>query len=203
MGTKARAKRTCKLNGAMVHVLNALKAQIISGELSPGEQLRQEEMAEKLQVSRVPLREAMNVLADQGLLFYRPNQGYFVTKRAPAEHAQIRRVLHLLEHELALSLAWPNDRVLAALNDLNFQIKTCVARADVPGLIKLNQEFHFLVFSLSPNGHDIRRGPPPLVDDRAVAAQQVRPTRRTRTYGSGARSHDLSPGQRGPSSVYG
>lgn len=144
----------------MVHVLNALKAQIISGELSPGEQVRQEEMAEKLQVSRVPLREAMNVLADQGLLFHRPNQGYFVTKHAPAEHAQIRRMLYLLEHELALSRAWPNDRVLAALNDLNFQIKTCVARADVPGLIKLNREFHFLVLSLSPNGlifEEVRR----------------------------------------------
>src|SRR5437660_1315975 len=70
---------------AMKAALQVLKTMIVNGELSPGEQIRQEEMAEQLSVSRVPLREALNVLADQGLLFHRLHQGYFVTKRAPGE----------------------------------------------------------------------------------------------------------------------
>ena len=43
---------------------------VVNGELSPGEQIRQEEMTEQLEVSRVPFHEALNVLADQGLLFH-------------------------------------------------------------------------------------------------------------------------------------
>ena len=58
---------------AMENALQRLRAKVISGELSPGEQIRRQEMAELLGVSRVPLREALNVLADQGLLLHRPN----------------------------------------------------------------------------------------------------------------------------------
>ena len=108
-----------KIAGAMERVLQELKALIVSGGLSPGEQIRQQEMAEQLKVSRVPLREAMNVLADQGLLFHRPNQGYFVTKRAPGEHAQIRRMLHMLENELMMTIRWPDDSMLQTLRTLN------------------------------------------------------------------------------------
>jgi len=57
-------------------------------------------MAEELRVSREPLCEALNALADQGLLTDRPNSGYFVAKRAPNELAQILHILQFLENEL-------------------------------------------------------------------------------------------------------
>lgn len=135
----------------MERTLSRLKAMIVSGELSPGEQIRQEEMAEQLQISRVPLREAMNVLADQGLLFHRPHQGYFVTKRAPGELAQIRRMLHLLENELMRTIRWPERAVIDGLRALNLQMGECSRQQDVRGLTEINREFHFRIFSLSPN----------------------------------------------------
>lgn len=140
-----------KARGAMVRTLQQLKAMIVNGDLSPGEQIRQEEMAEQLQVSRVPLREAMNVLADQGLLVHRRNQGYFVTKRAPDEHAQIRRMLHLLENELMTTIRWPDDDDLALLRQLNESMRDRARAGDVKTLIELNRQFHFRMFSLSPN----------------------------------------------------
>lgn len=151
---------TDKARGAMAHALNQLKAMIVNGELSPGEQIRQEEMAEQLALSRVPLREAMNVLADQGLLLHRPHQGYFVTKRAPGEHAQIRRMLHLLENELMGTIRWPDADTLQALRGLNAEMRERVRQVDIRGLIEVNRQFHFRVFSLSPNNlilEEVRR----------------------------------------------
>jgi DNA-binding GntR family transcriptional regulator len=147
-------------SGAMTRALQGLKQLIINGELMPGEQVRQEEMAEQLRVSRVPLREAMNVLADQGLLFHRPHQGYFVTKRAPNEHAQIRRMLHLLENELMMTVRWPDAERLQELRQLNAQMREAVGQGDVRTLIDVNRRFHFRIFSLSPNGlilEEVRR----------------------------------------------
>ena len=153
-------KKTGKSDGAMTRALQGLKALIISGDLSPGEQIRQEEMAEQLEVSRVPLREAMNVLADQGLLFHRPHQGYFVTKRVAADHAQIRRMLHLLENELMLTIRWPEVQTLAELRSFNDEMRECVKQPDISRLIQVNREFHFRIFSLSPNNlilEEVRR----------------------------------------------
>lgn len=135
----------------MARTLEALKSMIGSGQLSPGEQIRQEEMAEQLQVSRVPLREAMNVLADQGILQHRPNQGYFVTKRSPAERAQINRMLHLLENELLTSIEWPDEATLRQLRELNATMREHAAPAETWALIQLNRQFHFTIYSLSPH----------------------------------------------------
>jgi len=143
--------RSRKAQGAMGRALSQIKDMILNGELNPGEQIRQEEMALKLAVSRVPLREALNVLADQGLLYHRPHQGYFVTKRDPGQYAQIRRMLHLLENELMATIAWPGTEELNRLRHLNAQMQHCVDAADVQQLIELNQQFHFAIFSLSPN----------------------------------------------------
>lgn len=157
---RKKVKKTAKADGAMTRALQGLKALIISGDLSPGEQIRQEEMAEQLEVSRVPLREAMNVLADQGLLFHRPHQGYFVTKRVAADHAQIRRMLHLLENDLMLTIRWPEAQTLAELFSFNEEMRECVKQPDISRLIQVNREFHFRIFSLSPNSlilEEVRR----------------------------------------------
>ena len=135
----------------MERALQHLRAKVISGELMPGEQIRQQEMALTLGVSRVPLREALNVLADQGLLVHRPNSGYFVTKRAPNEHLQIRRILQLLENELLMSLEWPDDATLHALTALNAQMRDVATSEDWTPLVRLNREFHLAIFSLSPS----------------------------------------------------
>src|SRR3954468_6325941 len=145
------ADKETKGANAMHGVLQAIKKMIVNGELSPGEQIRQEEMAEQLSVSRVPLREALNVLADQGLLFHRLHQGYFVTKRAPGEYAQILRMLHLLENELMVTIRWPDEADIDALRQLNEHMRAAVKATDVRQLIQLNRQFHFRIFSLSPN----------------------------------------------------
>ncbi|QBR04105.1 GntR family transcriptional regulator [Paraburkholderia pallida] len=135
---------------AMERALQHLRGKVMSGALMPGEQIRQQEMAEELGVSRVPLREALNLLADQGLLVHRPNSGYFVAKRAPDELAQIMRILQLLENELLASVQWPDDTHIAQLQALNDQMRAIAASADWTPLVRLNREFHMSIYALSP-----------------------------------------------------
>jgi DNA-binding GntR family transcriptional regulator len=146
--TGTEAPQTAK---SMERALQQLRARVVSGALSPGEQIRQQEMAEELGVSRVPLREALNVLADQGLLIHRPNSGYFVAKRAPNELAQIRRILQLLENELLVSIEWPDARCMEELRSLNEQMRECVNAADWTPLVRLNREFHLKIYDHSPS----------------------------------------------------
>jgi DNA-binding GntR family transcriptional regulator len=149
-----------KYGGATTRALEGLRGMIVSGELSPGEQVRQEEMAEQLNMSRIPVREALNVLANQGVLDHRPNQGYFVVKRTKAERQQISLMLHLLENELVTSVQWPDEAALAQLAALNLQMRDSVARQDTWALVQLNRQFHFEMFSLSPHRlilHEVER----------------------------------------------
>lgn len=146
--TPVRAKE----DGAMDVALSRLHEMIVCGVLMPGEQIRQQEVAEQMGVSRVPLREALNVLAHQGLLLHRPYQGYFVAKRMPIELAQIRRMLQLLEGELMRSLRWPDEAALAELEALNADMTAHAAKEDWTPLLALNRLFHFKIFELSPYG---------------------------------------------------
>lgn len=139
--------------GVMQGALERLRAMILLGELSPGVQIRQEEMAAQLGISRVPLREALNVLSDNGLLVHRRNQGYFVAKRLPAEVAQIRRMLYLLENELLHSLRAADSQVLKQLGLLNEQIAEGVRCRDLVRISTLNWAFHKTLYGLSP--HDL------------------------------------------------
>ncbi len=137
-------------SGAMFQALESVRDMVITGALGPGEQIRQEEMAEQLELSRVPLREALNVLADQGLLLHRRNQGYFVAKREPDELRQITRMLALLEAELVASLEWPTAAQLGALHARNAVMRKLAAGAEWRPLVIENRAFHFAMFELSP-----------------------------------------------------
>jgi DNA-binding GntR family transcriptional regulator len=144
------AKETAREDGALDISLSRLREMIVMGELLPGEQIRQQEIAAQLGVSRVPLREALNVMASQGLLVHRPHQGYFVSKRLPLELAQLRRMLQLMEGELLASMKFPDAEQLAELEGLNAQMLDHASREDWTGLLALNRRFHFRIFELSP-----------------------------------------------------
>jgi DNA-binding GntR family transcriptional regulator len=138
------------MGGSVERALQRLLMMIMCGELSPGEQIRQQEMAGQFGLSRVPLREALNVLAKQGLLVHRPNKGYFVAKRGPGDLAQIRRMLHLLENEVMRTLQWPAEGELAQLRAINDCIRSNVEQEHWAELLHLNREFHNLILALSP-----------------------------------------------------
>lgn len=78
-------------------VYENLRNDILMGKLSPGQILRQEEIAHQFGISRVPLREAMARLESEGLLELRPRRGYTVTALDPSEVVEIFELRAVVE----------------------------------------------------------------------------------------------------------
>jgi DNA-binding GntR family transcriptional regulator len=129
--------------------IQAIKQRILRGELLPGEQLRQEKLAAELGLSRVPLREALLVLANQGLLDHGGQQGFVVARRSRAELAQIHFLLDVLETELLRTLRWPDAETLAYLRSLNARMRALVEAPEWVEIVELNHEFHRVLWDLS------------------------------------------------------
>jgi DNA-binding GntR family transcriptional regulator len=88
-------------------VYDNVLALVISGDLAPGELLREEEIAAWLDVSRTPVRDAITRLREQGLVVYRPNRG---TRVADIDLDHARMIFQTLAalHGMAARLALPN-----------------------------------------------------------------------------------------------
>jgi DNA-binding GntR family transcriptional regulator len=116
----------------------------------PGQQIRQDEMAAAVGMSRVPLREALRVLAGEGLLVHRPHQGYFVAKLSAGQFQQIVFLLDYIETELIRTVRWPTEEELRRLRDLNAGVLQAAEASDLATVTDLNRRLHFSVFRLSP-----------------------------------------------------
>ena len=85
-------------------VLNTLRQAILIGELKPGERLMEIHWANRLGVSRTPIREAINKLAQEGLVTITPRRGAEVaqiTEKSMKDVLEVRRALDALCVELA------------------------------------------------------------------------------------------------------
>ena len=100
-------------------VVDQLLALINSGELSPGERVDQRSVAERLQVSRTPLREALKALEADGILAHEKNRGYTVTKLNASDLLQYLLLRQFIEKELTDSIAWPDPAELAELHRIH------------------------------------------------------------------------------------
>ncbi|MFI9388047.1 GntR family transcriptional regulator [Kutzneria sp. NPDC052558] len=138
-----------KAGAAVDRVVGEVLALIGAGELSPGEQVRQEELARILGTSRVPVREALHALAEQGVIAHQKHRGFFVAKRSAEELAQLAVLLELLETEIIRDIAWPDAAALARVRGLNERLLELVDDLDPAETVAVNREFHFAIFRLS------------------------------------------------------
>lgn len=94
-----------KMNAEIPSVLDVtyerLRETILSGVLRPGDHLRQELLAQHLGASRGPTREALNRLAAEGLVAFRPRRGYSVTVLNEQDLDEIYELRHILEGQAA------------------------------------------------------------------------------------------------------
>ncbi len=158
-----------------------IEGMIITGDLLPGQPVRQELMAERLGVSRLPIREALRQLASQGLVEHRRNVGYTVVRLEQSEFDQIYLMRNALEREVLASL--PPLRRRCARRDprLGDRVAEAAGRADLLEMRLANQDFHFAMFDRSPLGlvvTEIRRL-------WRLAMPYTLPTSSTRTSGGG------------------
>jgi DNA-binding GntR family transcriptional regulator len=101
------------------HVVKILSAAILSGKYRPGDRLNESQIARELNISRIPVREALSQLQEQGLVQNRERRGMFVTNIGPEEVLQISSLRIILETEaMRLAQARMTPEVLAGLEKL-------------------------------------------------------------------------------------
>lgn len=122
---------------------------ILAGELLPGQKVNQIELAEKLKVSRIPLREALSTLQAEGILTHRRNSGYQVSRFSAEDLVEIYLMRRLLEAEL-LRTAELGPAQAARLDEINAELRGVDPAVNPDRHQTLNHEFHYLLFDSSP-----------------------------------------------------
>lgn len=125
-------------------VLEELRKAIVARELSPNQPIRQDAIAHKLGVSRVPLREALKTLQAEGQVVYEPHRGYSVAELSLNDLLEVYRLRELLESEAA-SAAAPRftDADLARIRREQQEVDRAAEEGDLVAMIEANRRFHF------------------------------------------------------------
>lgn len=132
------------------HVVKILSAGILSGKYRPGDRLNESQIARELNISRIPVREALSQLQEQGLVQNRERRGMFVTNIGPEEVLQISSLRIVLETE-ALRLAQKNmtPEILVALEKLVERMETW--NGTLLEAAALDLEFHRMLWKAAGN----------------------------------------------------
>ena len=143
-----------RLNHATLseQVYQYLRQQILDDVYPPLAALPETALAAELEVSRVPVREALRRLAAEGLVTLRPRQGAFVSSFSPRQFLDAYRVREALE-ELAITLAMPSLTAadVAELDRLQDEMRRHAAAGDRDAFFSANREFHGLFVERSRN----------------------------------------------------
>jgi DNA-binding GntR family transcriptional regulator len=138
-------------------VLERLRALILTGEYGPEERLIEEQLAERLGVSRTPVRQALTMLEAEGLVEIAPNRGATVCSFSTEDVWDIYDLRAVLEGHAARRAAGRIERVeLERLRELVGEMEGLAGRfedheEEIRTLVKLNQEFHWTIVEASRN----------------------------------------------------
>jgi DNA-binding GntR family transcriptional regulator len=133
----------------VAYAAEAIRQLIAAGVVSPGQQLRQEQLANELGVSRAPIREALQSLLAEGVVEHSPNAGYSVIRFSADALKQIYRMRTLLETDLYAAAVPIGPGIAEELTGLNERMAQSAKAGDRLTLMDLNREFHFRIFSCS------------------------------------------------------
>ncbi len=126
-----------------LNTVEALHRMIVTGELPPGHKLREQELCERIGVSRTPLREALRTLAAQGLVRLTQNRGAEVAPLTLRDITALFDVVGSLE-ALAARLACKTmpDEAIAEIGVLHYRMMLHHVRDELPDYFALNQQIH-------------------------------------------------------------
>ncbi len=129
-----------------------LRDLIVEGELDPGARVPERALCERFGVSRTPLREALKVLASEGLLELLPNRGATVARLTARDLDEMFPVMGALEALAgAFACARITDQEVAEIRALHYQMVLHHVRGELPEYFRLNQRIHELIMDAARN----------------------------------------------------
>lgn len=133
-------------------VFNTLRQAILTGELKPGERLLEIHLADKLGVSRTPVREAIRQLEQEGLVVMMPRKGAqvaHITEKSMSDVLEIRLALDEFAAELACQRI--TDSEINDLTDACTNFEKAVSDGDIRGITTADVDFHDIIFKACRN----------------------------------------------------
>jgi DNA-binding GntR family transcriptional regulator len=138
------------------HLVARLRDGIISGKYRAGERLNESKLARQCGVSRIPVREALMQLQEQGLVMNHPRRGMFVNSLGEEETQKINSIRIILEAEaMKLCRARWTSEMAANLNRIVTAMEQWESGSDLDAAA-LDLEFHRTIWSYSGNSYLVR-----------------------------------------------
>jgi DNA-binding GntR family transcriptional regulator len=133
-------------------VAERLRQRIFAHELTPGTWIDEQKLAEQYGISRTPLREALKVLASEGLVELRPRRGCYVTEISRQDLDDIFPLMAMLEGRCAAE-AVKNAKTsdIALLQEIHGRLEAAARDGRIDAFFEANQEFHKKIQELSGN----------------------------------------------------
>jgi DNA-binding transcriptional regulator YhcF (GntR family) len=155
-------------------ILTRLRDHIVEGNIPDGGRVPERQLCEMLGISRTPLREALKVLASEGLVELLPNRGARVRQLSEHDLAELFDVMGGLEG-LAGRLACENitDAEIAEIERLHYEMYGFYLRRDMHGYFRINQ----LIHQTSPDGSAGFATPPILPASESDGAKRCANTK--------------------------
>jgi DNA-binding GntR family transcriptional regulator len=124
-------------------VATRLRQRIVEGEIAPGAKLNERELSAALEVSRTPLREAIKMLAAEGLVELLPNRGAVAAQMKRQDVVDTFEVIAGLEAQSGeLAAQRITETELAEIRALHYEMLAAYTRRDLPTYYRLNARIH-------------------------------------------------------------
>ena len=133
-------------------VAQRLRQMLVEGRIAPGGKLNERELSELLNVSRTPLREAIKMLAAEGLVELLPNRGAIAVSLTEADVLNTFEVMAGLEGmagELAAQRITPPE--LAEIQAMQYEMMAAYTRRDLSGYYAVNARIHGAISTAAQN----------------------------------------------------
>jgi DNA-binding GntR family transcriptional regulator len=133
-------------------VAHQLRQMLVEGRIAPGAKLNERELSEVLNVSRTPLREAIKMLAAEGLVELLPNRGAIAVELSEADILNTFEVMAGLEAQSGeLAAQRITDAELDEIKALHFEMLAAFTRRDLPAYYRLNSAIHGAINAAAKN----------------------------------------------------
>lgn len=178
--------------------LDRIRADILRGDLAPGERLVEEQLTRRFGISRAPLREALRLLGQQGLVEHLPRRGVRVAELSARDMTELFGLRDALERfaiETALGAGRQLDPgLLSMLEKATVRIEHAAAdeahtRQAAVDRAEAHREFHIALVALAGHRHLLRVYEPVIMQLQLYMAANMRREAEQRSPIDGARRH--------------
>ncbi|SDG04529.1 GntR family transcriptional regulator [Pseudonocardia oroxyli] len=171
--------------------LERIRGDILRGAIAPGERLVEEQLTRRFGISRAPVREALRLLGQQGLVEHLPRRGVRVAELSATDMAELFGLRDALERyavETALA-APPDPERLAVLERATERIERAATQDASLDRADAHREFHVALVALAGHRHLLRVYEPVIMQLQLYMAANMRREAEQRSPAEGAHRH--------------